>query len=103
MEKFSILYVDDCVELLNGVKSALEARGWRVRTSTVPVDPRPGEVVLADWCPHGPEMIKRSWDAVIFTGCPSEVSKDAVFVLTKGCPTSDIEAALMAVWITRHE
>jgi len=68
-----LLIVDDDLWSLRAVAPAMRRLGWDVRTSTEPIDPEPGEAVLTDWHPHGPEMLRRAPNAVVYTASPGSV------------------------------
>lgn len=93
-----VLYVDDEPMMLRMVGRALRGRGWSVFCAQTPEQAVWDlDVVIADWNPYGPEIVRRAKEGgmpvVVFSGDPGDVPSD-LRVVDKLAGISALEEAL---------
>lgn len=107
----TVLYVDDDPMLLRTVAGQLHAHGFAVLTTT---DLQEGislivsaDVALIDWRPMGPAMRRACESAhipyVVYTGNPSQVASETLFVIAKPATSGDIAYALRYAYSSRRK
>ena len=95
------LYIDDSPPLLRTVQRQLERRGWTVHTTDY-VSERvyAPDVILADWHPHGPDVLARyagRVPVVVYSGsvdAEEALELGAVDVLHKPATSEQLDQTL---------